>query len=352
MIPGIVAASALLSSGPPPVQTSGLFNAAYAEPNIGLATNEVMITRWTNLNPLLASSTCSRLAVRLGTGVTAGKKLRLYLYDAAFALIGQTVEYTTTGSDSSTVIYLDLTAPLSGPALNVVNWLGVHVDSAINISVAAFSAGASGSRRGTGFPYASGAPASLSSLGGVQDHVVMVWAEETVPYGILGAWEHSAPNSFDTLEFDSAANRLACVRAITPAGTGAIRTIDRIYARLGATVTAGNKFRPVVYTDNGASPESALRPVNVIAEGVEATVGVAGQNLEMVIDAEFTEGDKIWLGIMADGATNLKSNAFGVAFGGTNRSHYQAHTYANPAPDPAAITTHELEYAGIWARYS
>lgn len=335
-----------------PVSTSGLFNnGVLGTANIGLSANELMVTKCTNRNPLLSEGVWNKLAVRLGTGISAGMKFRLCVYDASNNLKGQTAEYVCTGSESSTVIQLDLLTPLAGPAYGEINWLGVHIESAMNISVSAFSAGSNNSRRNTTFAYASGAPASIATLGGVQDHTVMVWAGVTIDYGIIGAWESSVVLSDDSLTISTSANEMSLIRIVMPAGTGATRHIDRMYVRVD-TITAGDKFRPVIYTSDGVT-ESTMEPRNLIAEGTEATVAASLEDLAMDISADLVEGTAYWLGVICSGVTDIRSQAGADwnARSGTGRTYKLAHTYANSAPASINPTTHELDYAAIWARY-
>jgi len=214
---------------------------------------------------------------------------------------------------------------------NTIYWVGAIYNNSFSWRASA------GSTQWKANTYTSGAPSSPTgfSNSGNQIYVRLV---TTVSGGILGLWDTDADASFP---YNCVADETDVAQFTMP-GTG-YGTPASLFLRFANSVTAGDKFKAVIYSDTGGAPGSLL------ATSAEYTVvsGDAGKQAELAFTSppNLNGGTVYWVGVICSGGTDLLNTNLGARYKGST-------TYASGPVSSLTSTTSTVAGPGLYLKYN
>lgn len=299
--------------------------------NYSAATNELSLR--SVLIPSGGNFDATSFEIELGASVTNGTKIKAVIYTDSAGSPGSLVitgtEVTLATADANTTKTLSLGATQTLTA-GVTYWIGAIYNNTFTWR------GIGGTTKWKANTYASGAPASPTGFSSSSTRII-VRVNGTASTGLLGNWDVDLLGT----NYNMAPDEVDLVQITMPSsGYG---TPASIFARMPTAVTAGDKFKAVIYTDSGGSP-SAL-----VATGAEYTIGAGDINkqVEMAFSSppNLSASTAYWIGVHASGGTDVISNSGGTA-------KFKAATYGSGPPSSISSPSSSPNSPGFYLKFT
>lgn len=277
----------------------------------------------------------SSLDISLNVVGTNGTKIRPLIYTDSGGVPGTLViqgsESTINTTDNGTAKTLPFgsTVTLTAETKYWIGWIADHAFTAICDAI-------SGYTRFVSQTYTSGAPSTAPTMS-TSIRRISVRLNVSMSGGVLGNWGYDGN---DGSAYNVAANEVGVIPITMPSAGTSLG--NSVLIRLHTSVTAGDKFKGVIYADSGGAPGS------LIATGSEVTVASADVELESVISspATLSPSTKYWIGYLASGGTDLKNIPSGIP------AKFKSTTYSSGPPDPFGTPTTSSNCPGLYLKFS
>lgn len=283
---------------------------AYGSSAASMGTNQLSLQGFHNR--LDAACTFSTYTITFTGTITAGAKFTPCLYsdngsNAPGTLIASGTEITLSGAEvnSDQTYSFGSTRTL---AANTKYWFGFLASADFR----PLNAGPASTynllewKAFTGLTYASGPPTNPTSPIS-SGNVLCVLLNVTLARGAAGYWDEDPHLGSDAF---SGAGQADVVKITTP--SSGTCSADALALRLAWGITAGGKFKGVIYADSGGAPGALL------ATGSEVTL--TGSNIEQQSTfsaVTLAASTSYWVGIWADSANRIVAGASGTGYGQT-----------------------------------